>query len=46
MSSKNIDSIESSDFDQVIKQPTPIRNTCDTLLDHMIVKDVNLCLCA
>ena len=42
LSSKYIDSIEGNGFDQVIKQPTRTGNTCDTLLDHIIVKDVDV----
>ena len=42
LSSKYIDSIEGNGFDQVIKQPTRVGNTCDTPLDHIIVKDVNV----
>ena len=42
LSSKYIDSIEGNSFDQVIKQPTRIGNTCDTLWDHIIVKDVEV----
>ena len=42
LSSKYIDSIEGNGFDQVIKQPTRIGNTCDTLLDHIIMKDVDV----
>ena len=42
LSSKYIDSIEGNGFGQVIKQPTRIGKTCDTLLDHIKVKDVDV----
>ena len=42
LSSKYIDSIEGNGFYQVIKQPTRIENTCDTLLERIIVKDVDV----
>ena len=42
LSSKYFDSKEGNGFEQVIKQPTRIGNTCDTLLDHIIVKDVDV----
>ena len=42
LSSKYFDFMEGNGFDQVIKQPTRIGNTCDTLLDHIIVKNVDV----
>ena len=40
--SKYIDAVENNGFNQLIKQPTRVGYNSETLLDHMIVKDVNV----
>ena len=42
LSSKYIDAVENNGFNQLIKQPTRVGYNSETLLDHMIVKDVNV----
>ena len=42
LSSRYIDAVENNGFNQLIKQPTRVGYNSETLLDHMIVKDVNV----